>query len=55
MADTSSIFAGSVPELYDRYFGPAVFEPYAADPARLGGEAPFRSTMRALVFTARAG
>ena len=34
MVDASSIFAGPVPELYDRYFGPALFEPYAADLAR---------------------
>lgn len=34
MADTSSIFDGSVPAAYDRYFGPVVFEPYAADLAR---------------------
>jgi ubiquinone/menaquinone biosynthesis C-methylase UbiE len=25
------VFAGSIPALYDRYLGPALFEPYAAD------------------------
>jgi SAM-dependent methyltransferase len=34
VADSSSIFAGSIPELYDRYLGPVVFEPYAVDLAR---------------------
>jgi SAM-dependent methyltransferase len=27
-------FQGSIPELYDRYLGPVIFEPYAADLAR---------------------
>jgi SAM-dependent methyltransferase len=31
MADSSSVFAESVPEFYDRYLGPVMFEPYAAD------------------------
>lgn len=30
MTDTTT-FAGSIPELYDRYLGPAMFEPYAVD------------------------
>jgi SAM-dependent methyltransferase len=34
LADTSSVFGESIPELYDRYLGPALFEPYAADMAR---------------------
>src|SRR5438105_936996 len=29
-----SIFAGSIPEIYDRYLGPALFDPYAEDLAR---------------------
>jgi ubiquinone/menaquinone biosynthesis C-methylase UbiE len=32
--DTNSVFAEAVPELYDRYLGPALFEPYAADLVR---------------------
>ena len=34
MADTSSRFAGSIPELYDRCMGPVMFQPYAEDLAR---------------------
>ena len=28
---TDRIFAGSIPALYDRYLGPLIFEPYAAE------------------------
>src|SRR5690349_1147342 len=39
MADT--VFAGSIPELYDRLLVPLIFEPYAADlAARLARLAP---------------
>jgi SAM-dependent methyltransferase len=31
VSGTDSVFAGSVPALYDRYLGPLLFEPYAAD------------------------
>lgn len=31
MEKTDSAFKGSIPELYDRYLGPLIFEPYAAD------------------------
>src|SRR5216683_2202306 len=31
MSETDTIFAGSIPALYDRYLGPLIFEPYAAD------------------------
>jgi ubiquinone/menaquinone biosynthesis C-methylase UbiE len=34
MAETSINFSGSIPQLYDRYLGPVLFEPYAADLAR---------------------
>src|SRR5205823_5432548 len=35
MAESDDVtFAGSVPALYDRYLGPVLFEPYAADLAR---------------------
>jgi SAM-dependent methyltransferase len=34
MSTTDVIFAGSIPELYDRYLGPLLFEPYAEDLAR---------------------
>ncbi|MEZ4398570.1 MAG: methyltransferase domain-containing protein [Kofleriaceae bacterium] len=31
MTSSPSAFTGSIPELYDRYLGPALFEPYAAE------------------------
>jgi SAM-dependent methyltransferase len=38
MTNTDTIFAGSIPQLYDRYLGPLIFEPYAKDLAkRLSG------------------
>jgi SAM-dependent methyltransferase len=34
MRPTDRVFAGSIPALYDRYLGPLIFEPYAADLAK---------------------
>ena len=34
MLETDKLFAGSIPENYDRYMVPLIFEPYAADIAR---------------------
>jgi ubiquinone/menaquinone biosynthesis C-methylase UbiE len=34
MATTDTKFVGSIPEIYDRYFVPLIFEPYADDLAR---------------------
>jgi ubiquinone/menaquinone biosynthesis C-methylase UbiE len=34
MLETDKIFAGSIPENYDRYMVPLIFEPYAADIAQ---------------------
>lgn len=34
MATADNDFIGSIPEFYDRYFVPLIFEPYAADLAR---------------------
>jgi len=34
MLETDKMFAGSIPENYDRYMVPLIFEPYAADIAR---------------------
>jgi ubiquinone/menaquinone biosynthesis C-methylase UbiE len=34
MADTDKLFAGSIPEIYDQYLVPLIFEPYAADLAQ---------------------
>ena len=31
MRETDRQFAGSIPETYDRYLGPLLFEPYAHD------------------------
>src|SRR5215469_14013615 len=43
MAETDRVFTGSVPALYDRYLGPLIFAPYAADLARrVGAAAPSR-------------
>ena len=34
MPQTDAVFSGSIPAFYDRYLGPLLFEPYAADLAR---------------------
>jgi ubiquinone/menaquinone biosynthesis C-methylase UbiE len=34
MRETEKVFAGSVPENYDRYMAPLIFEPFAADLAQ---------------------
>jgi ubiquinone/menaquinone biosynthesis C-methylase UbiE len=34
VADSGTVFTGSIPELYDRYLGPVLFEPYAEDLAQ---------------------
>jgi ubiquinone/menaquinone biosynthesis C-methylase UbiE len=39
MAASDKVFAGSIPELYDRYFVPLIFEPYARDLADRVAEA----------------
>jgi len=39
MADSDIVFAGSIPELYERYLVPLIFEPYALDLAGRLGEA----------------
>ena len=41
MADDHSVFAGNVPENYDRYLGPILFEPHAT---QLCGRLDLRST-----------
>jgi ubiquinone/menaquinone biosynthesis C-methylase UbiE len=43
MAQSDTIFTGSIPALYNRYLGPLLFEPYAADLARrVASRAPER-------------
>jgi len=37
-SDTDARFAGSIPALYEQYFGPLLFEPYAADLAARFGD-----------------
>src|SRR4051812_22948415 len=34
MAETNISFSGSIPQMYDRYLGPVLFEPYAIDLVR---------------------
>lgn len=34
MADTDTVFSGSIPALYDRYLSPLLFQPYAEELAR---------------------
>jgi ubiquinone/menaquinone biosynthesis C-methylase UbiE len=40
MARSDTVFAGSIPALYNRYLGPLLFEPYAADLARRVASGP---------------
>lgn len=40
MSDTDKLFAGSIPEIYDTYLVPLIFEPYAADLARRVTDGP---------------
>jgi SAM-dependent methyltransferase len=43
MQETDRLFVGSIPELYDRYLGPLIIEPYAHDlAARVAALAPAR-------------
>jgi ubiquinone/menaquinone biosynthesis C-methylase UbiE len=43
MKETDKLFAGSIPEFYDRYLGPLIFQPYASDLAeRVSRLAPKR-------------
>ena len=34
MSETDKVFAGSIPENYDRYHGPLIFESFAQDIAQ---------------------
>jgi hypothetical protein len=34
MLETDKVFAGSIPENYDRHMVPLIFQPYAADTAQ---------------------
>jgi hypothetical protein len=54
MRETDKLFEGSIPETYDRYLGPLLFEPYARDlAARLAALAPTRVLETAGPVTAK--
>jgi ubiquinone/menaquinone biosynthesis C-methylase UbiE len=48
-----SAFAGSIPALYDRYLGPALFDPYAADLARRVADLATGSVLETAAGTGR--
>jgi SAM-dependent methyltransferase len=52
IAGSDTLFAGSIPELYDTHFVPLLFEPYAAD---LAGRVAFLSPSRVLEVAAGTG
>jgi SAM-dependent methyltransferase len=53
-ATADSVFAGSIPALYDRHLGPALFEPYAHDLARrLAGSLSEGSVLETAAGTGR--
>jgi len=52
MIGSDTVFAGSIPELYDRCLGPFLFEPYAAD---LAGRAAALAPRRILETAAGTG
>lgn len=45
MLEADKIFAGSIPENYDRYMVPLIFEPYAADIAQRAGSLKPRTVL----------
>jgi len=59
MVDTSATFTGSIPEYYDRCFGPAylslddVIEKVTAALTRIGGADPYRGVAKSIVVEAR--
>ncbi|MGH6954929.1 MAG: class I SAM-dependent methyltransferase [Alphaproteobacteria bacterium] len=52
MSELDRTFSGSIPEIYDRYLGPMLFEPYAAD---LAGRVADRGAGRVLETAAGTG
>lgn len=52
MSDTDKVFSGSIPQLYDWYLVPLIFEPYAAD---LVNRLSSRSLSRVLEIAAGTG
>jgi ubiquinone/menaquinone biosynthesis C-methylase UbiE len=51
MLETDKVFAGSVPENYDRHMVPLIFEPYAADLARRAASVSPRSVLETAAGT----
>jgi SAM-dependent methyltransferase len=51
-SDSSTVFAGSIPEFYDRHLVPLIFEPYAVD---LAARAAARNPSRVLEVAAGTG
>lgn len=51
MTATDKLFAGSIPELYDRLMVPLIFMPYAADLARRMAEAQARNVLETATGT----
>src|SRR5258708_7524598 len=51
MAASDKLFAGSIPEIYDRFLVPLIFEPYAADLAGRGAMAQPRDVLETAVGT----
>ena len=51
MTATDKVFAGSIPEIYDRFLVPLVFEPYANDLANLAARAQPRDLLETAAGT----
>jgi ubiquinone/menaquinone biosynthesis C-methylase UbiE len=51
MAATDKLFAGSIPEIYDRFLVPLIFEPYALDLARRLAETDPRDVLETAAGT----
>ena len=51
MVATDKLFAGSIPEIYDRFLVPLIFEPYAADLAGRVAMAQPRDVLETAVGT----
>lgn len=45
MSDNDKVFTGSIPEIYDSYLVPLIFEHYAADLARRVAKSPVRAIL----------
>ncbi len=51
MTATDKVFAGSIPEIYDRFLVPLIFEPYANDLAKLAARAQPRDLLETAAGT----